>query len=145
MNKFAVVTFCDAVMTDQGITALTKMHAEGSIKLYASSIVERDQSGKLSAREITKEGISGTVTGALIGGLAGLPLGPLAMAIGAAGGATIGISADLLNEGDEAKFVEKISRELPPGAAAVVAEVDEDGLNAFEALMEGIGGTVVRK
>ena len=96
-------------------------------------------------QEITKEGLGGTAVGALIGGLAGLPLGPLAVTVGAAGGALIGNSADLLNQGDEAEFAEKISHELAPGKSAVVAEVDDDGVIAFEALMELIGGTVIRK
>lgn len=144
MSAFVVVMFPDAAMIPQGTDALKKLHAQGSIKLYGSAVLARDPSGKLSVQEVTKEGLGGTAVGALIGGLAGLPLGPLAMTIGAAGGALIGNSADLLNQGDEAKFAEKISRELTPGKAAVVAEVDEDGVIAFEALMEGIGGSVVR-
>ena len=46
---------------------------------------------------------------ALIGGLAGLPLGPLAMTIGAAAGALIGTSAERLNKGDEETKVTKLS------------------------------------
>ena len=145
MSEFVVVTFPDAAMIRQGTDALKKLDAEGTIKLYASAIVARDPSGKLSVQEVTKEGLGGTAAGALIGALAGLPLGPLAMTFGAAGGALIGNSADLLNQGDEAKFTEKISRELAPGKAVVVAEVHEDGLIAFEAVMVAIGGTVVRK
>jgi len=145
MSTFGVVVFSDAAMMQQGIDALKKLHREGKIKLYAASVVARDSSGKLSVQEITKEGLGGTAVGALIGGLAGLPLGPLAMTIGAAGGATIGISADLLNEGDEAKFAAKVSQKLAPGKAIVVAEVDNDGFTAFRAVMEAIGGTVTRK
>ena len=74
-----------------------------------------------------------------------LALGPLAATIGAASGAAVGISADLLNQGDEAKVAERISREVAPGKLAVVAEVDDDGLTDFEALMKSIGGTVVDK
>ncbi|MGP0092101.1 MAG: DUF1269 domain-containing protein [Xanthobacteraceae bacterium] len=145
MNRFVVLSFPDQVKTDEAIRALRKLHSEGNIKLYASAFLARDSHGKLSVQEITKEGLGGTAVGALIGGLAGLPLGPLAATIGAAGGALIGNSADLLHQGDEAEFAEKISRELAPGKSAVVAEVDDDGVIAFEALMESIGGIVVRK
>jgi len=145
MSKFVVVIFPDEAKISQATRAVKDLHAAGSIKLYASAAVARDASGKLSVQKITKEGLGGTAAGALIGGLAGLPLGPLAVTIGAAGGATIGISADLLNEGDEAAFAEKISHELAPGKAAIVAEVDDDGVIAFEALMQAIGGAVVRK
>ncbi len=145
MSKLVVVMFSDAAMIREAIGALKKLRAERTIRLYASIVVARDASGKLSVQEVTKEGLGGTAVGALIGGLAGLPLGPLAVTIGAAGGALIGGSADLTNEGADTELAEKISRELAPGKAAVVAEVDHDGSISFEAMMKSIGGTVVRK
>ena len=143
MSTFGVVVFSDAAMMQQGIDALKKLHREGKIKLYAASVVARDSSGKLSVQEITKEGLGGTAVGALIGGLAGLPAGPLGATVGAAGGAIIGIAADRVNQRTEAEFADKISRELAPGKAAIVAEVDEDGVISFEALMKSIGGSTI--
>jgi hypothetical protein len=82
MNKFVVVTFAEEAKIPHGTSALKKMHVEGGVKLHASAIVVRDPSGKLSVQEVTKEGLGGTAVGALIGGLAGLPLGPLSMTMG---------------------------------------------------------------
>ena len=144
MSKFVVAIFPDEAKISQGTSALRELRAKRSIKLYASAVVSRDSGGKLSTQEITNEGLGGTVVGALIGGLAGLPAGPLGAAIGAAGGAIIGKSADRINHRDQEEYAEKISHELAPGAAAVVAEVDEDGVTSFEAIMEMIGGTVIR-
>ena len=96
-------------------------------------------------QEVAKEESGGAIVGALIGALAGLPGGPLAVTIAAAGGAVIGISADLVNQGADAEFTDKISRELARGQAVVVAEVAEDGVMAFEARMASIGGAVVSK
>jgi uncharacterized membrane protein len=143
MSKFVVIIFPAKTMIHEGIDAIKKLHAKGGIKLYASTAIERDSNGKLSVQEITKEGLGGTAVGALIGGLAGLPLGPVGTTIGAAGGAILGVSADLLEEGDEAKFAREISGELTRGKAAIVAEVDENSLTVFEALMKAIGGTVI--
>ncbi len=145
MSKFVVAIFSDEAKLLQATRTLEGLHAKGSIKLYGSAVIARETNGKLSVKEVTKQGFGGTAVGALIGGLAGLPLGPLAATIGAAGGATIGISADLPNQGDQAEFVEKISRELAAGKSAVVAEVDDSGMVAFKALMESIGGTLVCK
>ncbi len=145
MSKFVVAIFPDEARTHQGARALEKLHADGGITLYASAVVTRDSEGKLSARKITNEGLGGTAVGALIGGLAGLPAGPLAATIGAAGGAIIGGSADLINQRADTEFIDKISRELAPGKTAVVAEVAEDGVITFEALMAEIGGIVVRQ
>jgi len=145
MSKLVVVMFPDAAMIQEPIDALKKLRAERHIKLYASTVVARDPNGKLSIQEVTKEGLGGAAVGAFIGALAGFPVGPLAATIGAAAGALIGGSAELTNEGVDTEFAEKISRELAPGKAAVVAEVDNEGVVAFEALMKSIGGTVVRK
>ena len=70
--------------------------------------------------------------------------GPLAATIAAAGGAILGQSADLISKGADVGFVEKVSAELTPGKTAIVADVAEDGAPSFEALMESIGGAVVR-
>ena len=144
MGEFVVVTFDDSAMLHQATEALKKLHSEGSNKGYASAVVAKDPSGELSVGHVTKEGYGGTAAGALICGLAGLPLGPLAVTIGAASGAILGASADLLHHRDEAAFAEKILQELAPGKAAVVAEIAEEELTAFEAQMARIGGTVAR-
>jgi hypothetical protein len=114
MNKLVVVMFPDAATIHQATGVLAKLRAEGSIKLYASTIVAKDPSGKLSLQELTKEGLDGTAVGALIGGLAGLALGPLAATIGVAGGALIGNSADRIDQRAEAEFVERFSGEFGP-------------------------------
>ncbi len=145
MSKFVVVVFPSDEKIPEAIHALRTMHGGEGVKLYGSAVVARDPGGKLSVQEITKEGHGGAAVGALIGALAGLLGGPLAATIAAAGGAILGQSADLISQRADAGFVEKFSRELTPGKAAVVADVAEDGAPSFEALMESIGGAVVRK
>jgi uncharacterized membrane protein len=144
MHELVAVTFPDASITQRATDAIQKLQAEGNIKIYRAFVVAKDPSGKLSTREVTKRGHGATAAGALIGGLAGLPFGPLAMAILAAGGASIGYSAELLHEGDAAKFVQKTSRDLAPGEAAFVAEIAQDGVKGFATLMGRLGGTVIR-
>jgi len=145
MSKFVVVIFSDEAGVHQGTQALEKLHAEGGITLYASAVVARGSDGKLAVQKITNDGLGGTTVGALIGGLAGLPAGPLAAMIGAAGGAIIGMSADVINRRADTEFVDRVSRELAPGRTAVVAEVADEGAIPLEALMAEIGGTVVRQ
>ena len=145
MSKFVAVVFPSEEKIPQAILALRDMHGGKGIKLYGSAVVVRDPGGKLSVQEITKQGHGGAAVGALIGALAGLPGGPLAATIAAAGGAILGQSADLISQSSDAGFVEKFSGELTPGKAAVVADVAEDGVTSFETLMESIGGAVVRQ
>jgi len=145
MSKFIVVRFSDDARVHEGIHVLKAMQEEGSIRLYASAVIARDKSGKLRVQMITHEGHGATAVGALIGGLAGLPAGPLGLAIGAAGGALIGGSAEYVNQRADSEFADKISRELTPGKSAVVADIEEDGVIAFEARMQVVGGTVLRQ
>ena len=56
MAQSVIVTFADTAMIERGTEAIKKLHAEGSIKLYAAAVVARDLSGKLSIKEIADEG-----------------------------------------------------------------------------------------
>ena len=145
MSKLIAIVFPNEERIPEAIRALRNMHGGMGIKLFGSAVVVRDAGGKLSVQGITKEGHGGAAVGALIGALAGMLGGPLAATIAASGGAILGKSADLISQGADAGFVEKVSAELTPGKAAVVADVAEDGTSSFEAQMELIGGTVVRK
>jgi uncharacterized membrane protein len=142
VSKFVLVTFPDEAKAHQGTSAVRDLQAKGSTKLYASALIARDSGGKLSVREITNEGRGGAAAGALIGGLAGLSAGPLAAILGAAGGAIIGISADLTNQHAETAFAEKMSPDLAPDRIAIVVELADEGVVPFQTLMEAIGGSV---
>jgi uncharacterized membrane protein len=145
MHALIIVKFPNAEITRRITDAIQRLDADDGTKIYQAFVVAKDPSGNVSTREIVKRGHGATTAGGLIGGLAGLPFGPLAMTIGAAGGALVGYSAELLHEGDAARLVQKASRDLAAGRAAAVVEVAKDGLKGFTARMERIGGTVLRK
>jgi uncharacterized membrane protein len=145
MHEFVIVTFPDAATSRAGSDAIRKLRAKGRVKIYASVLIARDPNGKVSIQDVIKRGHRTTAAGAFIGALAGLPFGPLAIAIGAVAGALLGHSAELLHEDDAAKFVRDVSRDLSVGKTMVVAEVAEDDLISFMAVMERLGGTVLRK
>jgi uncharacterized membrane protein len=145
MHEFVVVTFPDAATSRDGSDAIRKLRAKGRVKIYATVLVARDPNGKLSTQDVIKRGHRTTAAGAFIGALAGLPFGPLAIAIGGVAGAVLGHSAELLHEDDAAKFVREASRDLSLGKTMVVTEIAEDDLIPFMALMERLGGTVLRK
>lgn len=143
MSSFVVVRFADRAKTDPAIAALRRLHAGHAIKFHASALVAKDESGKVSVEEITREGHGGTAGGAFIGGIAGLPAGPVAAAIMATGGAVIGNAADLTAEQDFAEFADDMGDKLPRGGAAIVAEVIDSSVPAFEAEMLALGGTLL--
>jgi uncharacterized membrane protein len=145
MHKFALVTFPEAASAQQGTSAIKALHAEGRIRIYRAVVVGRGQRGEMSLQEIIKRGHGAATAGALIGGLAGFALGPLAMIIGAAGGALIGHTAEILHEREAAGIVEKTFENLAPGKAKALLEIAESDLEEFVALMEPFGGATLRE
>jgi len=117
MSSLVVVTFSDASTLRTGMQELKKLHADGGVKLSSLAVVARGPDGKLSVQEREAERPGAAGVGVVIGGLAGLPLGPVAAMIGAASGALIGSSAEVLNRRDENRLIDEISREIIPGKA----------------------------
>jgi uncharacterized membrane protein len=141
MNATAVVTFMNS---DQAFDALKALKAASGSMVYGSVVATKDMNGTLFLNERANDRIGGTIAGAFIGGLAGLPLGAVAVVLGAVAGALIGATADFLGKGGEAKLVKEIGRELEPGKALLVIDFTQSNMADFQALMKSVGGTVVR-
>lgn len=143
MSRFVVAIFPDEAKTQQATLALRTLYAQSTTELYGSAIIARNTDGELSAQKICGEGLRDSVVGALLGGLAGLAVGPLAAAVGAASGAVAGLSAAVVNQRTEETFADRVSRELAPGKAVIVAEVSDDGMRSLQTLVDAIGGALV--
>ena len=144
MTQLVAISFPDRARIDEAVRTLRKFHLEHGNRLYASAVVAKATDGKLSVQEITREGHGGAIVAALIGALAGLPAGPAAATIMATGGAVIGDAADLTAQAHFTEFANGIADKVPLGGAAVVADVAEDGVPAFQAGMVSVGGTAMR-
>jgi uncharacterized membrane protein len=138
-TKFLVIVFPDAAKASEGIRALTDLHAQGSLTLYALGVVAREPDGKLTVKQTVSPGPIGITTGALLGGLIGLLGGPIGAAVGIAGGAVLGGWRDLFHLGVSSDFVRTIAGELTPGTTAVIADVDEDWIAPTDVRMQEIG------
>ena len=142
LRKFGVAIFPDEKTASNGSRALKELGESGAT-VYASVIIVKHSNGNISVLDRSGKGSHATAIAALIGGLAGLPAGPLAVAMGVAGGALIGLSAELTDRGVDARFLTKISHKLAPDKAAVVADLEDDGLPSFDARMKEFGGTII--
>jgi uncharacterized membrane protein len=123
---------------------LKELDVEGSVTLYGMAVVAKDARGNLSITQAADLGPLGTAVGTLAGGLIGVIGGPIGALAGAAGGAFIGSLSDLFNFGVGEDFLAKVSSELAPGKAAVVAEIGEDWTTPLDTRMEALGGRVLR-
>ena len=142
MHRFGVAVFPDERTASNGSRALKELIELGTT-VDASVVVVKHANGNISVLDRSGKESHATAIAAMIGGLAGLPAGPLAVAMGAAGGALIGVSAELTDRGVDARFLTKISHELAPGKAAIVADLEDDSWPLFDARMKDLGGTVI--
>jgi uncharacterized membrane protein len=142
MHRFGVAVFPDEKAASDGSCALNELIEHGtSVDTF---VVVKSAVGKISVLDRSRGESHATAIAAMIGGLAGLPAGPLATATAAAGGALIGLSAEMTDRGVDARFLNKISHELAPGKAAIFADLDDHNFPLFDATMKEFGGTVIR-
>jgi uncharacterized membrane protein len=159
-----VTVFNSEAAAADGLRALKELHWEGEITVYATAVLAKDPSGKVSVKQKADEGPIGTALGMLTGGMIGLLAGPVAVAAGAAaagaaaasvamGGAAVGASVggltglifDLDKSGIDVQFVEDVSRVLGAGKTALLADIDESWTAPLDTRMGALGGTVHRR
>ncbi len=162
MNKMMVVVFDNEEGAFNGLSAMRDLHKEGSISLYSSAVVAKDEGGEINIRQAANKGPYGTAAGLAVGSLVGLLAGPVGLAAGAAAGAVAtaaltgaavgasvggvtGMVYDLDNVGVDAAFIDEVSEALAPGKAAVLAEVEEYWMVPVDTRIAEEGGMVFRR
>ncbi len=145
MNKMLVAVFDTEAAAFEGLTALKDLHNNGDITLYATTVLVKDNAGKMSVRQAADQGAAGTAVGLLTGGLIGLLAGPAGVPIGAAIGGLTGLLFDLDKSGIGVTFLDDVSRALTPGKAAIIADVEESWTTPVDARLHKCGGIVFRR
>jgi len=144
MNRMLVVVFDNEAKAYEGKQTLWQLDAEGSVSVYASSVVARNPDGSVEVKQ-EDPGLLGTLTGTPVGALIGLIGGPTGAAIGAAAGLAAGMFTDLDNARIGDDFIDDVQKGLVRGQAALVAEVEEDWTTPVDSRMEALGGRVFRR
>jgi uncharacterized membrane protein len=145
MNKMLVAVFNSEVVAAEGLSALKGLHKDGDVTVYATAVLVKDASGKVSLNKTADEGPIGTALGMLVGSMVGLLAGPVGLALGASLGGLTGLISDLNNSGIDVQFVDDVSKALSPGKAAVLAYVEETWTVPVDARVGKLGGVVFRR
>ena len=145
MDRTIVVVFNNEKQAYEGKKALMQLDYEGSISVYAHTVVVKGTDGAVTIKDVNEPGPLGSLLGTTVGGLVALLGGPAAAVVGATSGLAIGSAWDLdsLRVGED--FIEDVSKALKPNTAALLAEVDEEWTTPVDARMEAIGGVVFRR
>ena len=145
MNKFAVIAFSKEEQAYEGLEALQQLHAEGTLTVYGTGVVQRDADGTVRILKRSDQGPVGLGVGALVGGLVGLFGGPVGAAVGAAVGGAAGGLRDELHMIMSDDFLERVEQTLAPGRFAVIAEISEQWVAPLDLRIAKLGGKVVRE
>ncbi len=140
------VSFGEESKAYQGLSVLRDVAASGRVGLRSAAIVERDEAGGLSIPEsVNPEAGERTLGGSLIGLFVGILGGPVGMLIGWGTGTLIGGALDVQRSAQSEDVMAEFGQAIPPGTAALVAEVDEDDIRVIDSEMGELGGTVIRR
>jgi uncharacterized membrane protein len=145
MDKMLAIVFDDERKAYEGARAVKELHNEGSLTVYAASVISKDPAGKVNVKQAADQGPVGTAAGWATGALIGLLGGPAGVAIGAATGMVAGSFYDLAQVGVDSDFLDEVSRQLSPGKTAVIAEIDEEWVTPLDTRVEALGGKVFRR
>jgi uncharacterized membrane protein len=146
MDRMLAVIFDDADKAREGIFVLNELDSDGRIAVYDSGVVAKNPDGTITAKQGGDYSPKGTLIGLGVGSLIGLLGGPMGVAAGFAGGTLLGALKDFENLRIGSDFVEEVAGALVPGKAALIAEIEEDGMEPVDTAMEEVlGGHVLRR
>lgn len=145
MNKMLVAVFDREATAFEGLSALKELHRNGDISLYSSSVIAKDNSGKIELKQAADAGPVGTAVGLLTGSLIGIVSGPVGMAIGASLGGLAGLVFDANKSGVDVTFLDDVSKTLTAGKIAVLAEIEESWTAPVDTRLHKLGGMVFRR
>ncbi|HEY6308140.1 MAG TPA: DUF1269 domain-containing protein [Candidatus Angelobacter sp.] len=145
MDRMLVVVFDNESKAYEGKQALLQLDGEGSISVYAYSVLAKGSDGKATIKQGDDSGPLGTLVGTSLGSLIGLLGGPAGLAVGAAAGMLGGATADLDNARIGSDFIDDVNKVLLPNRVALIAEIEEEWATPVDTRMEAIGGKVFRR
>jgi uncharacterized membrane protein len=141
-----VTTFSEDSRAYEALARLKELAAEDQIDLHDGAVVARAQDGTLHLTDEAgneDEGLA-TLTGGTIGLLIGILAGPLGVLLGGAVGLLAGAIVDADDDDETDSVLEHISRSIGNGETAVLADLDESGPAAVDAVMAAPDGRVTR-
>jgi uncharacterized membrane protein len=145
MERMLVAVFDSEAKAYDGSRALQSLEGDGTIAVYASRVVTKDEDGTTTVSRIEDPLPDATMGATAIGSLIGMLGGPIGLALGATTGVAVGAATDWTRARVDRDFVSDVSTALAPGKAAVVAEIDEESTVPIDARLDALGGSVFRR
>ena len=161
MKNYIAVVFSSDDKAHKGLRALWDLDAQEDLTVHGAAVIRRDDMGHIHVADRTTDLGMRTAIGVGVGALLGLIAGPIGIAAGIAGAATIGVgtaigvgalaggavgaTADAVTEDRREIAAAESCFSLKHGQSAVVAEVSEDWAARLDDAMKPLGGTIYRR
>ena len=145
-HNVIAVTFAEESKAYEALSKLQQAGTDDLVRVRGAAIVDRQPDGTIRVEGGDEDDIGvATASGSLIGVLIGVLGGPVGMLIGLSAGMAVGAAVDL-DHADEAEgLLDQMSKALPVGTTAIVAEVDESSVDVIDDEMSRLGGTIIRR
>lgn len=145
MENVILVTFEEPRAAYQAMSELRRLNDTGAVPVRSAAIVERRADGSFHVPEDADNvGFTGTAAGGAVGALIGALAGPLGLLLGGMAGVAVGSAVDVEQADTSDALVSTVASRVPPGATALVADVDEPAPEVLGSVMLSIGGTLIR-
>ncbi len=146
MEDVLIVRFDNLAAARAGMSELRRLADEGTVTLRTAAIVVREADGRFWMPEDEEQiGLTGTATGGVIGALLGALTGPIGLLLWGATGALIGSLVDAEQADVAEEVLISVTRSVPPGTTALVADITEPAPAVVDAAMRACGGIVSRR
>jgi len=142
VSEIAVAVFHDEKKAQAAAEALAGPVASHGIVVRGAALLVKNADGTVSQRRWTSRIPWKAPSGAIVGTLIGFLAGPIAAAIGFASGGLIGFSKDASDTVRREGFLRTVHTQLSPGRSALVVELDEHSVQAFNTQVQKRGGTL---
>ena len=141
-DTIVTVRFTDLGAARRALRMLKLLDSEGQLRVRAAALVERPAPGRAGSPSGAEDDERALVPrGGVVGTLSGPVDGVLARPI--EGFRAHG--APWSRAGERALGLEEIRRDLEPGVALVIAEVEDPDPDALDSALDALGGTAARR
>jgi len=145
MDRILVAVFpCERQAYD-GLRCLAALDQAGTITVYATAVIARDDESLMSVKKPADQGPLGGAVALLTGTLLGPLAGPAGLAVSASVGTLGRVLYDLARVGVDDDFLTEVGERLQPGTAALLAEVWEERIAEVDSRFAALGGSAVRR
>ncbi|NLI26725.1 MAG: DUF1269 domain-containing protein [Acetobacter sp.] len=147
LQNIVALSFPEENQARQALEALKAASEAGHLQLVNAAVISHDADDKFDVKDAwnneSSSGniLAGTVTGALIGLLAG----PIGLLFGAVAGTMVGSAVSVGDVFTQKTLCEQFFHLVPVGTSATIALVNEYADEAVDDLAASLGATVIRR